>query len=146
MPVQNNPFIQAIRDAGFKVTPQRIAVCDWLYRNNTHPTAADVYEALREAFPTMSLATVYSTLEVLEALKLIYPVGMNTDGSKRYDTVSRPHVNLVCRHCGRVIDVAGDRMLDEARRSVASYGFEAQDINVVVYGFCADCREPPAVG
>lgn len=144
--MQSNPFIQGIRDAGLKVTPQRIAVCDWLYRNNTHPTAADVYEALREAFPTMSLATVYSTLEVLEGLKLIYPVGTNADSSKRYDTVSRPHVNLVCRRCGRVIDAPSDRLLDEARRSVAPYGFAAQDITVVIYGFCADCQEAPAAG
>ncbi len=139
--MENNPFIQGLRAAGLKITAQRIAICAWLHQNNIHPAAADVHEALRDAFPTMSMATIYNTLELLAELKLIYPVGVRVDGSTRYDTRSDPHANLICRRCGKVIDVLDEALLNEARRAVDQAGFNAQDLKVVVHGICPTCQQ-----
>lgn len=134
-----NPLIQGLRKAGAKLTAQRLAICNWLYGNTSHPTAADVYEALRHDFPTMSLATVYNTISLLADLDLIHEVGPAEDGSTRYDTNTTPHVNLVCRHCNTIIDVL-DVDLSALATLGPSYGFEVADVNVVLHGLCAACR------
>ena len=95
--VKGNPLIDGLRHAGAKLTAQRLAVCDWLYGNESHPTAADVYQALSEQFPTMSLATVYNTLSLLAELDLIHEVGSADDGSTRYDPKTAPHAHNLGR-------------------------------------------------
>ena len=72
--LEDNPLIDGLRASGAKITAQRIAICNWLLNTNTHPTANAVYEAIRDDFPTMSLATVYNTLSLLEGLGLLHQV------------------------------------------------------------------------
>lgn len=134
-----NPLVQGLRKAGAKLTAQRLAICNWLYGNTSHPTAADVYEALRHDFPTMSLATVYNTISLLTDLDLIHEVGTTEDGSMRYDPNIAPHVNLICRRCNTIIDVM-DVDLSPLETLGPSYGFEVADVNVVLHGLCAACR------
>ncbi len=136
---QENPLIAGLRATGSKLTAQRLAICSWLYGNDSHPTAADVYEALQPAFPTMSLATVYNTLSLLAGLDLIHEVGTTSDGSTRYDTNTQPHLNLVCIRCQQIIDVDGVDLSAFARLG-PQYGFEVADVNVTVHGLCAACR------
>ena len=54
------------RNVGLKLTPQRLAILNYLEGNKEHPSAEDVYKAVSRKFPTMSLATVYNTLESLK--------------------------------------------------------------------------------
>ena len=55
---------QILRSEGFKVTPQRIAIYDALRGHHNHPTAEMIYHSLRPTHPSMSLATVYKTMEL----------------------------------------------------------------------------------
>lgn len=121
------------------MTAQRLAICNWLYESESHPTANDVYDALREQFPTMSRATVYNTLSKLEALDLIHEVARGEDGSVRYDANTANHVNLLCRRCQRIFDIA-EVDLEGIHRLAAAQGFQLDDINLVVHGLCADCQ------
>lgn len=86
----------------------------------------------------MSLATVYNTLNLLEELGLVYQVELSAEGKKRYDVNTRRHINLVCRNCGKIVDVYDDELLEKAHRAMASFGFNAQD--VIIYGICAACE------
>ena len=135
-----NPLILGLRHSGAKLTPQRLAICDWLSGSEDHPTAQYVYDALRETVPTLSLATVYNTITLLEDLELIHPIATGEDGSVRYEPSSEPHVNLVCRRCNRIVDMK-DVPLDSVENAVKSHGFASNDIHVVVHGLCAECRE-----
>ena len=63
--------IKTIREKGFSVTPQRLAVIDFLKDNTSHPTADDVFENIKTNFPSMSFSTVYNTLHMMSELKLI---------------------------------------------------------------------------
>lgn len=137
--LQDNPLIDGLKTSGARITPQRIAICKWLYGNLSHPTAAEVYDALSSEFPTMSLATVYNTINLLEELDLVHPVVKSEDGSIRYDPDTKPHVNLVCMQCGQIIDLP-DVDLKHIEASVAEQGFLAHDYSVVVHGVCAACR------
>ncbi len=62
---------QILRSEGFKVTPQRIAIYDALRGHHNHPTAEMIYHSLRPTHPSMSLATVYKTMEIFEKLALL---------------------------------------------------------------------------
>ncbi len=85
-------------DFHLRLTPQRIAILDYLDGNKSHPSAEDIYRAVAKKFPTISLATVYNTLSALarrgQLLKL------TIDPSKaRYDPNTFPHHHLICNVC-----------------------------------------------
>jgi Fur family transcriptional regulator, peroxide stress response regulator len=136
--LEDNPLIDGLRASGAKITAQRIAICNWLLNTNTHPTATAVYEAIRDDFPTMSLATVYNTLSLLEGLGLLHQVARADDGSVRYDQATTPHINLVCTRCGQITDLH-HLDLSPLARSSATLGFHIQNLNLTAYGLCADC-------
>ncbi|MCK5426958.1 MAG: transcriptional repressor, partial [Thermodesulfovibrionia bacterium] len=56
-------IIEKYRDIGIKLTPQRIAILNYLSGITTHPSAEQIYKAVSKEFPTMSFATVYNTLD-----------------------------------------------------------------------------------
>ena len=62
---------ELLREKGFKVTPQRLAVYDVLSRTKAHPNAETIYNKLQPNYPTMSLATVYKTLDILSEIGLV---------------------------------------------------------------------------
>lgn len=136
---EKNRLIEGLRAAGAKMTAQRLAICEYLAGNEQHPTAADVHRALRTAYPTMSLATVYNTLSLLAELDLIHEIASPSDGSTRYDPQVAPHLNLICTNCNRIIDV-NDVDLSQIETLSARYGFQIADVNVALHGLCAECR------
>ena len=76
--------MEKYRDIGFKLTPQRIAILDYLEGNKDHPSADDIYKAVSEKFTTMSLATVYTTLAALKERGNVLELTVDPD-KKRYD-------------------------------------------------------------
>jgi len=145
--MQNEPRDagQTLRDAlqahGQRYTPQRAAVYEVLAASRSHPNAEEVYGAVREALPGISMATVYKSLEALVgcglALKLAY-----ADGSARYDGQMEPHHHARCDGCGRVFDVAAgpeQKALEVLKRGVA--GFTVTDLRVELSGMCSDCSD-----
>ena len=82
-----------LREKGFKVTPQRLAVYDALSSTKSHPNAEMLYNMLQPSYPTMSLATVYKTMDILAELGLIQVLNVGED-SYRYDAekIGRAHV------------------------------------------------------
>ena len=105
----------------------------------THPTAEVVYEAARAEMETISLKTVYQTLNELAELGEIAALDLGT-GTMRFDpNVERAHHHLVCRSCGKVRDLDVDvRRPDGAgRRGPGLRGGRAE---VVFRGLCGECR------
>jgi Fe2+ or Zn2+ uptake regulation protein len=92
---------------------------------------------------TVSLPTVYSTLELFEELGLVHRVGVS-QGALLYDPRPEPHDHMVCDNCGKVEDVhAGvelKRALDRAKRG----GFAPRRAEVRINGLCADCAALPS--
>lgn len=130
---------EALEESGQRFTEQRAAVYRYLTSTDTHPTADEVLVAVRHELPTISLATVYKSLETLVgcglAVKLTY-----TDASSRYDGRTDPHHHARCLGCGKVTDLPGelpqrevDDLRDRARNfTVVGYRFELS-------GYCSSC-------
>lgn len=99
------PLRDALEKAGWRFTRQRAAVFDYLCSVESHPTAEDVYAAVRQQIRNISLATVYKALEALVdcglASKLDY-----ADGPARYDHRTDAHYHIRCRDSGEVRDLS----------------------------------------
>ena len=125
------------RDIGLKLTPQRLTILDYLQGNKSHPSAEDIYRAVHDRFPTMSLATVYSTLTALKGKGYVIELALDPD-KKRYDPQTGPHNHLMCISCKRIVDVPGECRLDlpEGERQ----DFVVFESHVEFYGLCPKCK------
>jgi Fur family peroxide stress response transcriptional regulator len=121
-----------------KLTPQRLAIIDFLEGNLSHPSASDVFRSISTNFPTMSLATVYNTLETLKEKGLIKELGIDTE-KKRFDPNLEPHHHLICVHCREIIDVFSNFSLDLKENE--KFGYEITGNHVDFYGICPKCKE-----
>ena len=89
-------IIKALRDKGYRLTPQRLAMLRIIAQSEGHPSVEQIYEQIRADFPTTSLATIYKTLTLLkdmgEVLELNFAtVGSRYDGKKPYPTPCHLH-------------------------------------------------------
>jgi Fe2+ or Zn2+ uptake regulation protein len=96
-----------------------------------HVTADDIHDEL----PTLSFATIYSTLDLLEELGLVRRVS-TLGGSAVYDSRTDAHDHAVCRLCGRMFDIPASHR----KPAPAPDGFQVEHAVVQLIGVCADCR------
>jgi Fe2+ or Zn2+ uptake regulation protein len=97
-------FRQALEKAGWRYTRQRGAVFAVLCATNAHPTADQVYAAVRRDLPNISLATVYKALDALVDAGLAAKFS-DGEGPARYDTHGEAHYHLRCTRTGQVRDL-----------------------------------------
>ncbi len=137
---ERDTIVRELREAGLKVTRQRLAVVGALAGDETHPTAQEIFDRLRPDFPTMSFATVYNTLSALASIGRIRPLSLG--GATRFDPNVGPHHHAICDRCGAVRDVPSrGRPLTPRKDRVVLEGFEVHRVERLYRGLCADCRE-----
>jgi Fe2+ or Zn2+ uptake regulation protein len=129
----------ALRERGYRVTPQRLAVHASLVELGRHVTAERLLEEVSVRVPGVSLPTVYSALEALEDAGLVRRVAAGR-GPALYDAGAPEHHHLVCRRCGAVEDLEGDAELGDLLEAAGQRGFSPDRAEVVVHGLCASCR------
>jgi Fur family peroxide stress response transcriptional regulator len=128
-----------IRMNGHRATPQRIAIYEALWTSGSHPTVSDIHEHAIKTDPSISLATVYKTLQLFSEIGLVREMGVR-DGATRYDPDTKFHINLVCNKCGNVEDfdcVSIDEIVPNLEDQA---GFQAQSYSFEVRGLCSNCR------
>ncbi|HEY8527100.1 MAG TPA: Fur family transcriptional regulator [Acidimicrobiales bacterium] len=128
---------QIFRSRGLKVTPQRQSIFRALHGSTTHPTAEAVYEAVSREMPTISLRTVYQTLNDLTQMGELLAFDLGT-GSVRFDPHTEEHHHLVCMECGKVQDLDAD-FPGVALPPGNPFGFEVTSTEIVFRGRCRDC-------
>jgi len=130
--------IEALRSKGYKATPQRIAICRIVLNSRAHPSAQQVYNEVKKIHPTVSLATVYKTLEVLRDLDLVLEINF-PKGQARFDSYMKPHINLICLKCGTITDLDDKTIKEITSKVTASTKFKPTGQRVDVYGICQKC-------
>ena len=126
------------RARGLKVTPQRQCIFRVLHRSDQHPTAESVYAEVHREMPTVSLRTVYQTLNDLAAMGELQQLDLGT-GSSRFDPTIEPHHHLVCDTCGRVTDLYAEFADVRVPVEVAE-GFMVSSTEIVFRGLCRECE------
>jgi len=146
MQLDREGFEKLLREKGLKVTTQRLAVLTVLSQKpDSHLTAEEIYDLVRVSNPEIGLATVYRTIQMLLELKIVDRIYLD-DGYVRYelghvyeDEDSHHHHHLICIKCGRVMSFQGDLLEDFEKRIEDKTGFQIQDHDVKLYGYCTDC-------
>jgi Fur family transcriptional regulator, ferric uptake regulator len=132
-------FDQVLRARGLRATPQRRLVLDAVAALG-HGTPEQVCDRVQEVAPSLSLSTVYRTLELLEDLGVVSHTHLG-HGAPTYHPISHAdHIHLVCRRCGAVsqADVVHARELaGEVRRR---HGFTVDVTHLALDGVCQACR------
>lgn len=128
--------IKRYKQLNIKLTPQRIAILDYLEGNRSHPSAEEVYKHVSKQFPSMSFATVYNVLNTLAKQGLIKELFIDPD-KKRFDPDIHYHHHLICIRCKKIIDVEMEYQLDLPDTAVT--GFKVLSNQIQFYGICSDC-------
>ena len=127
------------KEKKLKLTPQRLAVYNYLINTTSHPSADVIYTDIHIQYPTMSLATVYKALKTLVDVGLIQEINVG-EGNFRYDGNSFPHPHLQCLGCGKVDDFK-DLSLDNLNPIAEEHtDYTIVSNKVYFYGYCINCQ------
>lgn len=131
----------ALESAGWRCTAQRLAVYDYLARAEHHPTAEDVYHAVKRGIPKISLATVYKALDALVASGLATKLTAG-DGSARFDARRDHHYHVRCLRSGAVHDLPTpfdpkliDKLDPNLTQSLEEQGFRVTGYRLELVGY-----------
>jgi Fur family peroxide stress response transcriptional regulator len=135
---QVQSFKNTCRQAGLKVTPQRLEIYRELCDTTEHPSVDAIFQKVRDRLPTISLDTVYRTLSTLEEIGAIIRVEAFDDRA-HFDADTSPHHHFVCRNCGGIRDFLWEEFdrLDLPQAALDCGRVLAKD--AVVRGVCQDC-------
>jgi len=130
--------IDLLRQRGIQVTAQRLAVLR-VVAGQPHITADAVAEAVRAEIGAISLQSVYDALGVLVAEALIRRIQPAGSPARFEDRVGDNHHHLVCRTCGRMVDVECAVGSAPCLTAADDRGYEIDEAEVVYWGRCPDC-------
>ena len=123
-----------------KLTPQRLAILNFLRNTKSHPSAHEIYESIYSSFPTISLATVYKTLKTLAEVKLINELNLG-EGNFRYDGRTHEHSHFYCSKCNKIEDIETyslssikDIIIGDTKNKIDSY-------EMYLFGVCEKCLQ-----
>lgn len=129
-----------LREAGYRVTRQRLAVYAYLSSNDTHPTVDDIYSGIKGDLPRISVATVYKSVESLVDVGLVKPIHLG-QAATRFDVSTEAHAHFRCIACQQISDVT----IEETPAPTGELDrCEVMGSTVEFYGFCASCRQTQA--
>jgi Fur family transcriptional regulator, peroxide stress response regulator len=132
-------FESRCRQVGLKITPQRTAIYKSLIRNDTHPTAEDVYQEVRKEMPNVSLDTVNRTLLTLSHIGAAFIVE-GTGQPRRFDGGLENHQHFRCIQCGRVVDFHYEPLDNIALPQDIEGTFKILRKTVYIEGLCETCQ------
>ena len=122
-----------------RMTRQRRVIREELRKLTAHPTADEVYAAVRRRLPRISLGTVYRNLNVMARCGMIGKLTMG-GAQCRFDGDPKTHCHVRCVACERVANVGGDPVSTERVRSVDLEGYDVLGYRLEFYGVCPACR------
>lgn len=135
-------FYQALKDHGFRLTPQREIVLDVMHQFKTPVRVEEIYKQVQKRTQSLDIVTVYRNLDLLQQFGLVSSI--ETSGRQRlyeYLGSEEPHLHLICRACGRII--AADLEIAEPlfAQLCQRYHFNAEPNEISIPGLCQNCQE-----
>jgi len=130
-----------LNDRQLRMTPQRRIIVEELRKRHSHPTADELYEAVRRRLPHISLGTVYRNLEILSKTGIIRKIELG-GSQRRFDGDPGIHQHIRCTECGRIDDLpAGAALTSCDLELIEKTGYEAVERRVEFIGVCPECRK-----
>ncbi len=121
-------------------TPQRMVILQELCATKEHPTAAELFAAVRRKLPRVSLGTIYRNLEVLHEDGFVRKLEL-AGHETRFDGTTAPHYHVRCTSCGCVRDLPAPLHDKLVTQPVDSAGFRIDGHRLEFYGLCPGCQQ-----
>lgn len=131
-------MVEKYRHIGLKLTPQRLAILDYLEGNTAHPTAEEIYRAVLKKFPTISFATVYTTLAALAEKGKLSEISSDPE-KKHYDPDTSDHSHLFCVSCKGVFDIPVEYSFVLPKKIEEEFAISRS--HVEFQGLCPKCKK-----
>lgn len=132
--------IETLRGQGYRLTPQRALILSAIHSSSDHISAEEIYAQVSAKYPQLNISTVYRTLELLKGLGLVTETDLG-GGRFRYHPVEKGHHHhLICRKCGRVLELEESVLLPLKDTLLRQYNFRADLGHLAVFGRCIECQ------
>ncbi len=131
-------IIQKLKEKGLRLTSQRLSIIDVLVKKgHLHPSASFIYKEAKKKSTRLSLSSVYENIKELCRHGIIK--SLEFDGKEnRCEGNLDDHINLICEHCGKIIDYEVPISLDQ-REVAKRTGFMITNNRLEYYGYCGEC-------
>jgi Fur family peroxide stress response transcriptional regulator len=134
-------MIKKMREKGFRITPQRIAILGILSVSRGHPSVEKIYEQVKKKFPTTSVATVYKNISTLKELGEVLELSFGTQSSRYDGNKPGPHPHLICTVCKKIIDPDLESLKDVSAELIKETGFRITSHRLDFFGICPECQK-----
>ena len=132
--------VERLRQVGLKATGPRVMVLAALEQDRSHPTAEQLYETLRLDYPSLSLSTVYQTLDAFIRTGLCRRVS-DTGDRLRVDGTPQDHDHAICRMCGSIFDIERQLFPRQAPPAQLPHGLTVTGLRVEYDVICTSCHD-----
>jgi Fur family ferric uptake transcriptional regulator len=126
-----------------RLTYQRKVILNVLIENiDKHLTANDIYTLIKSKHNIIGMATIYRTIDILNKKGIVIKHDFG-DSAAKYELEieqNKNHHHLICKKCGKVIEMSGLLKDDFYETLLQDKGFECTDYKLKIFGYCADCR------
>lgn len=141
MPRKGNPLADntGAKQVGVRSTRQRSAISALLSNIDEFRSAQELHDELRKRGEGIGLTTVYRTLQSLADAGMVDVLRTDTGESVYRQCSSGHHHHLVCRHCGRTVEVEGPTVEAWAEAIAGEHGFTEVSHTLEIFGTCRDC-------
>ena len=122
-----------LSSSSLKSTPQRLAILSQLEAKG-HASIEEIYESIKETFPSMSLATIYKNIASLKEQNIVSEVCNHH--KPKFEITKEPHAHFICQKCGYIEDVEFSDSID----SEIEQKYPGSKKELYIYGLCNSCR------
>ena len=129
-------YITLLKENDLKATIQRTSILKSIDHAG-HINIDEIYEDVKELYPTLSLATIYKNIILMQANNVIVEVPMNGEKSK-YELKKEEHMHLICQECGKIQDTKISKQTQEA---LVIDNFQLNHSQINLYGVCTSCQK-----
>ncbi len=135
--MSNGNFTEILKEKNLKITPQRIAILEELNKNG-HSTIDDIFNGIKEKVPSVSLATIYKNIVVLQNMDILKSVKTPTQKQK-YEINKKPHIHLFCKVCEALEDFEIDISDFQHYCEKMSEYQHIKETSILLTGICKNC-------
>jgi Fur family ferric uptake transcriptional regulator len=125
---------------GMRRTSARQAILEAFFAADSHVTAEDIAAEVHRRFPSVDVSTVYRTLDTLEQLGIIDHTHL-AHGPAIFHLADDDHQHLVCERCGRVEEVAPEKLEPFLKALREGFDFDVDRRHFALVGICGACRD-----
>jgi Fur family ferric uptake transcriptional regulator len=136
-------FLEKLKNRGLRLTAQREVLFRVIAENIGIPsTVQDIWGKTRDLDPSIGIATVYRTINLLAEMGMVNVIYLNEGQFRLEMPEQKLHVSAFCRHCGSLFPLGGeDRKQETLEQWLGDTGMELLPQSIAIAGLCAKCRE-----